>query len=121
MSLLPLVQDQISKQDKVAIKFSSPTCGPCKVMQPFFDKLSNDYPDFYYMNLEISDEDTDLSDYVKSTYSITTVPTFIVLDKGKEVSRVVGAKPYSQLVQGLGLDSTLSEPIKDDQVTTTSS
>lgn len=115
MSLLPLFQDQLSIHDNVVVKVSSPTCGPCKVMQPFFDKLSSDYPAFYYMNAEISDDDPDLSNYIKSTLNVTTVPTFIVLNKGKEVTRLVGAKPYSQLVEGLGLDPTYNQPIKNDQ------
>lgn len=104
MSLLPTLQDKLSNLEDIVIKISSPTCGPCKVMQPFFDKLSNDYPNYHYISLEISDKDIELSDYLKSTYNVTTVPTFIVFNKGKEVSRVIGAKPYSQLVQSLKLE-----------------
>lgn len=115
MSILNFFKQQVDNNETVVIKVSSPTCGPCKVMQPMFDKLSSDYPSNYYVNLESNEDDPELSDYIKNELKVSTVPTFIVLHKGVEINRVVGAKPYSQLVHSLALDPNDGKAIINDQ------
>jgi thiol-disulfide isomerase/thioredoxin len=67
------------------IKFSSPTCGPCRLLKPKFEDIS--YEGVTKESINIMDsESIDWS----LDYNIRSVPTTIIFNKGKEVSRVIG-------------------------------
>ena len=71
--------------------FSAPWCGPCKVLGPKMEKLSNKLP-ITKINV---DEDTNTS--VK--YGIRNVPTLILTDQsGKELNRLVGNVSEQQVI-----------------------
>jgi thioredoxin 1 len=70
----------------VVIDFSTPWCGPCRVIAPKFDALSLRYPTvkFYSVNIDAAEE-------IAQQLQITSVPTFMFFNSGKHVSSVSGA------------------------------
>lgn len=70
---------------KVIIDFFADWCGPCKMMGPFFEEASNEVKDIKFLKINI-DEVED----VAAQYGITSIPTAIVMNDGKELKRNVG-------------------------------
>nr|2YOI_A Chain A, LECA THIOREDOXIN [synthetic construct]2YOI_B Chain B, LECA THIOREDOXIN [synthetic construct] len=78
----------LSEADKlVVVDFFATWCGPCKMIAPFFEELSEEYPDkVVFIKVDV-DEVPD----VAAKYGITSMPTFKFFKNGKKVDELVGA------------------------------
>ena len=90
---------KIKNEDVSVIQFSADFCGPCKVLRPVMDKLSdNEFKgkaNFYYADVENDGINTG------SAMGIRGVPTVIIFKKGVEVDRKVGGVPESHMKEFL--------------------
>ena len=90
---------KIKNEDVSVIQFSASFCGPCKVLKPVMDKLSdNEFKgkaNFYYADVENDGINTG------SAMGIRGVPTVIVYKKGVEVDRKVGGVPEGHMKEFL--------------------
>jgi thioredoxin 1 len=77
----------------VIIDFWASWCGPCMMMGPVFEQLSNDFKGKLKFAKVNVDENRDLA--VK--YSIQGIPALVVAKKGKEIDRIVGFAPKEVL------------------------
>jgi len=75
---------------KEILFFSSPWCGPCKQMK---NMLTETIRDELKIKLVDITEDMDLA----TQYQVMNVPTFVVVEDGKEVSRKIGATTIDSL------------------------
>ena len=57
-------------------------------MNPILDEVEKENPDLTITRIDI-DSDKDMVEQ----YNIQSVPTYIILKDGKEVDRIIGAKP----------------------------
>jgi thioredoxin 1 len=72
--------------------FSAPWCGPCKVFKPVVQEVSRD------LGMGIEDINVDYDTTYSQKYSISSVPTIIVVDKQENVLfRHSGAMSKDQL------------------------
>ena len=76
---------------KQLLYFSAPWCGPCKVLSPLMEELAETYP--------IRKINVDNERDIVHEYSITSVPTTILLVDGKEVERKVGAQSKAYYIK----------------------
>ena len=68
------------------LKFSAKWCGPCKAVHPrFLEMIQQSSIPCYHVDIE--DDPHDLS----KAFSVTKLPTFLLLQDGDEVGRVEGA------------------------------
>ena len=74
------------KNDLVVVDFSAAWCGPCKMIAPAFDELSNEYPDSYFVKVDV-----DQVKAIAKRYEVMSMPTFILFKNGKVVDRFSGA------------------------------
>lgn len=87
----------LEENEKVIVKVSTPTCGPCIQMSPIFQELGEESSDVY-VSIEVNqDIDPDLLLYVKSKLSVSGVPAFRVLTKGEVTKTLAGAKSKEDL------------------------
>ncbi|MFO8183599.1 MAG: thioredoxin [Candidatus Aegiribacteria sp.] len=87
-----------AKEDKISlVDFSATWCGPCKMLDPVLDKVSEDLDDrvyFYHIDVDESPE-------VSSEFGIRGVPTMIVFHSGQEIERMVGFRDRNALQRQL--------------------
>lgn len=81
---------------KKVLMFSASWCGPCKAAKPVFMQLkeSTQAVDFQVI-------DVDENQKLATDYNISGVPTFVVLENGVEVQRLVGGANVSKLKEVL--------------------
>ncbi len=73
--------------------FTADWCNPCKKVRPIVEELNRESGDTRF---QFIDADSEL-DLVKS-FEVRSIPTFIVLEDGKEVNRVSGSQTKEQLL-----------------------
>ena len=79
--------------------FSAPWCGPCKVFKPIVQEVSRD------LKISIEDINVDYDTTYSQKYSISAVPTIIVVDDQENVlfrqSGVMSKDQLINTIQGL--------------------
>ena len=91
--------EEVLKSDKpVLIDFWASWCGPCKMMSPVIDAIAEEMGEKVKVCKINIDEEQNLA--VK--YNVMSIPTFIVLKDGKEVSRSVGVQDKSEIIGMIG-------------------
>ena len=102
-------QEVIDSQSPVLVDFYAPWCGPCKMLSPILDSLSNDFAgrvQFVKVNV---DEAHDLA----ARYQITGVPTLMVFKDGRAVETVVGmasARDLRKMLERVAAPAPESQP-----------
>ncbi|KAG6404723.1 hypothetical protein SASPL_136976 [Salvia splendens] len=71
-------------------------CGPCKVMAPKFEELSEKHEDIVFLKLDCNQENKPLA----KELGIKVVPTFKILKDEKVIKEVTGAK-FDDLVHAI--------------------
>ena len=92
-------EEEVLKSEKtVLIDFWASWCGPCKMMSPVIDAIAEEMGEKIKVCKINIDEEQNLA--VK--YNVMSIPTFIVLKNGKEVSRSVGVQDKSEIIGMIG-------------------
>jgi len=79
----------------VIIDFWATWCMPCKMFGPVFEKISAEYNG----KVKFVKVDVDEASEVAMAFSIMSIPTIVLMNKGKEVTRESGALTAMQLKQ----------------------
>ena len=88
----------VIKSDKpVLVDFNATWCGPCRMMGPIIEELSNENDKYKFVSVDV-DEASELSE----KYSISSIPCLVVIKDGKEVKRNIGFISKEDLESMLG-------------------
>jgi len=71
----------------------APWCGPCRMLAPTFEALAKDYKG----KVTFGKLDTDESSKIAMSMGINSIPTLIFFKNGKQVERLVGARPRGDI------------------------
>ncbi|WP_404317496.1 thioredoxin TrxC [Malaciobacter canalis] len=71
----------------VIIDFWAPWCGPCKMMTPIFNEVSNKYA----LKALFVKVNTEIEQTLASKFLIKSIPTIAIFKEGNEIKRVNGA------------------------------
>ncbi len=87
-------EEKVLRSEKPAVvDFYADWCGPCKMMSPLIDELSEEYKlsmDFYKCNI---DDNGDIA----QKYGIMSIPTVIIFKNGEASKPIIGAQPRKVL------------------------
>ncbi|GLI29126.1 thiol reductase thioredoxin [Agromyces rhizosphaerae] len=77
----------------VLVDVWAPWCGPCRMVSPVVEQFSRDFAG----RLKVVKVNSDTSPRVSRAHGIQSIPTLLLYEGGREVSRQVGALPAAQL------------------------
>ena len=94
-------QEVLEADTVVLVDFWAEWCGPCKMVAPVLDDLSQEYDG----KIKFTKVDVDENPQTAMKYGIRSIPTLLVFKDGSPVDQVVGAVPKAVIKKRL--DSAL--------------
>jgi len=79
----------------VLVDFFATWCGPCKLMGPIINELSEEYKN----KVKIGKLDVDVGQKYAEKYSIMGVPTLILFRNGKIVEQITGLQNKDNIIE----------------------
>lgn len=82
--------EEIKKPGKIIVDFFADWCGPCHIMSPILEELSNSKD--FAGKLRFGKIDVDANSEIAQAYGIMSIPQFFVFDKGEIIDSIVGSQ-----------------------------
>ena len=79
-------EEVVNSKTPLIIDFFADWCGPCQMMKPVFESVSQGYKD----KLKFLKLDTQAESGLAAKFGIQGIPAFVILNNGKEAGRIVG-------------------------------
>ncbi len=84
----------LQSEKLVIVDFWATWCGPCRMISPILDELSEEMAD----KIEVVKVNVDDADEIAAQYRIMSIPTLLFVKNGQVVDKSVGAMPKNVLV-----------------------
>ena len=85
---------EVMKSDTpVLVDFWAPWCGPCRMVAPIVDELSEEYDG----KVKFVKLNTDDNIKTATQFQIRSIPTLLVIKGGEVAGQIVGFRPKSDL------------------------
>ncbi len=95
----------LSAESLFVVDCTATWCGPCKLIAPLIDQLSEEYGD----RAKVFKLDLDTNREVAKRYSIRSIPAVMFFTKGDVAETLVGAKKYEEYSATLSKYLTIAD------------
>ena len=86
-------ESEVLKSDRpVLADFNAGWCGPCQALKPVLEELSEDYPGWKFVSIDIDEQDE-----LAEEYDVASIPCLVVFKNGAEADRSVGMQSREDL------------------------
>lgn len=82
-----------NSEKKVLIDFYADWCGPCRMVSPIIDEIANERDDIVVGKVNVDNEQE-----LASEFGVFSIPTLVVLEGGKVIKQVSGARPKAAIL-----------------------
>ena len=86
----------IDDDNYILVDFWAEWCGPCKMIAPVLEEISNERTDVAIAKLNVDDNQE-----ITLTYGVQSIPTMILFRNGEVVNKLIGALPKEKINQFL--------------------
>ena len=87
----------MDSEQVVMVDFWAPWCGPCRMLAPTIEKLAADFQGRVKIGKLNTDENVD----TPGSLRISSIPTVVFFQGGREVGRLVGVNPEQKFKDAL--------------------
>jgi thioredoxin 2 len=81
----------------VLLDIWAPWCGPCKMITPVIEQLAKEWAG----RVRVAKLNVDENPATAARFNILGIPSMLVLKAGREIDRIVGVQPKSEIVRRL--------------------
>lgn len=78
-------KEVLRSDKKVLADFNADWCGPCKMLKPIIEEVSENNDDIKIVSINIDSEDE-----LAEEYNVSSIPCLVLFDSGSETKRNVG-------------------------------
>ncbi len=101
MSVLKITKDNfqsevLDSEKTVLLDFYADWCGPCKMVAPIVDAISEEHPEYKVGKVNV-DEQQELA----TTFGVMSIPSLFVIKNGEVANQTVGARTKAQILDML--------------------
>jgi thioredoxin 1 len=93
-------QDVLESDLPVLVDFWAPWCGPCRILGPIIDKISEKVQN----KAQVYKLNVDENPITASNYSITAIPTVIIFKNKKIYKTFIGVQTEEVYLNALGIN-----------------
>ena len=86
------LNEVIKNNNKVLVDVYATWCGPCKMLSPIIDKISEEEKNVVVLKTDI-DENEDIA----AAFGVEAIPTLLVFENNELVNRSLGFIPEAQV------------------------
>jgi len=86
--------NELINDELVLVDFFANWCGPCKMLSPILEEISNDRS-----SVKIVKIDVDECEKLARSYGIMSIPTLLLFKNGKLVNQKTGFMPKEELIR----------------------
>jgi thioredoxin 1 len=91
-------ESEVLKNEKPAlVDFWAPWCGPCRMMHPVIESLSEEYEG----KAVIARCNVDDNQALAGRFNVTAIPTMILFNAGQPVETMIGVTPAEEIKKRL--------------------
>jgi thioredoxin 1 len=87
----------LNHQGLVLVDFWAVWCGPCQMLMPIIDEISQELKD-----VKIVEIDVDKEVALATQYNIASIPTVMIFDHGQIKNTIIGFHPKTDYLKALG-------------------
>ncbi|MDO5733813.1 MAG: thioredoxin [Eubacteriales bacterium] len=90
-------QEVVKSDIPVLVDFWAPWCGPCQMLGPVIEKLSEDYAG----KLKVCKVNVDEEMKLAQQFRVMSIPTVYLYKDGEIKEKIIGSRTYEDMVESL--------------------
>ena len=92
-------QEVLQSDKPVLADFNAGWCGPCQVLKPILEEISESNEAYKFVSIDIDEEDE-----LAEEYDVASIPCLVIFKNGAEAARSIGMKSREDLEELLEAD-----------------
>ena len=87
----------LKSKKKVLVDFNATWCGPCRMMGPIIEELSEENDKVKFVSVDVDDNEE-----LAMEYGVSSIPCLVLIENAEEVKRNIGFISKEDLEEFLG-------------------